>query len=161
MSPKNCYFRGTFKSTPKVAIFRGISIKSAPKCCYLLGHYIKISQNPSNWRKFDQSALIYDELGTLWLKCLKLELLGALWRVKIWCTWAPVILFLKYSKIIFLSVKKSKNKNVDVANYLSHKREKKSSSNTLYFGLHKKDKSLNLSTYILKSTNFLRFVIFV
>jgi hypothetical protein len=29
-----------------------------------------------------------------------------------------------YLKIIFLSVKKSENKNLDVANYLSHKREK-------------------------------------
>jgi hypothetical protein len=32
--------------------------------------------------------------------------------------------FKKYPKIIFLSVKKSENKNLDVVNYLSHGREK-------------------------------------
>jgi hypothetical protein len=36
-----------------------------------------------------------------------------------------------------------------VINYLSHKRAKKSCSNTLYFGLHKNNKHVDLSMYIL------------
>jgi hypothetical protein len=38
---------------------------------------------------------------------------------------------------------------------------KNSSSNTLYSGLHKNDKHVDLSMYIFKSTNFIRFYFFI
>jgi hypothetical protein len=85
---------------------------------------------------------------------------GNLW-VKIWCTWAQVILFFKIFENHISECLKIWKQKFGCSQLFIPQTWKKSCSNTLYFGLHKKDKSLDLSTYIFKSTNFLRFVIFV
>jgi hypothetical protein len=47
--PQKIVTLGAYLKVPQKAVtFRGISIKSAPKGCYLLEHFFKMPQNPSN-----------------------------------------------------------------------------------------------------------------
>jgi hypothetical protein len=66
--------------------------------------------------------------------------------------------FLK-NKINIFKFQKNENKYSDADNYLFHKYEKLC-SNTLYSGLNKKEKRVDLSIDIFNSTNFMRFCYF-
>ena len=61
----------------------------------------------------------------------------------------------KNSESIFMSFQKKKKPNV--ANGVFHKHAKKSTSNALYFELHKNDKGGDLIMHIFKSRNFIRY----
>jgi hypothetical protein len=70
------------------------------------------------------------------------------------------LIFLNKLKIIFLCFKKTK-KIFTCGQLFIAPMWKKSCANTLYFGLHKNEKRLNLSMYILNLQILLDFVIFM
>ena len=79
-------------------------------------------------------------------------------QVEIWCSRAPVLLLVWKKN---LRVSKNIEKNQGCRKKCIPQPGKISTSNTLYFELHKNDKSVDLSIHIFKSPNFIRFVIFV
>jgi hypothetical protein len=83
---------------------------------------------------------------------------GTTFGVEISCTWAPVILFLKK---IENHISEFQKKRIRCSQLFIPQTCKKSCSNTLYSGLHKNDKRVDLSMYIFKSNFFIRILLFL